>query len=172
MNYIRTECPNCGTNVVSLSIPLEYGSTYRCEWCKREFTIYENGKCKILSIEGKNQPMETATLIRNKPLEFTETTEWKKHDNIVTGVKGGKQSKITTAFSLMPHRALLEVGHVMAQGAERYEKDNWRKLTPDEIYDHLMEHLINWHLTGDKEELAHGMARAMMLWEVAEDAAE
>jgi len=88
---------------------------------------------------------------------------------IVVNEHGGKQSRIDTAFSLVPHRALLEVGKVMAEGAKRYEKDNWRKLTPEEIYDHAMEHMINWHLTGDMEELTHAMTRAMMLYEVALD---
>jgi hypothetical protein len=89
--------------------------------------------------------------------------------DIVTGVNGGKQSKINTSFSLVPHKALLAIGKVMAEGAKKYPKDNWRKLTPDEIYDHAMEHLINWKITGDMEELEHFVTRASMLYEVVVD---
>ena len=88
---------------------------------------------------------------------------------VVTNSKGAKQSKIDTAFSLVPHDSLLAVAKVMKTGSERYEKDNWRKLTTDEIYDHLMEHLVNWHMTGNMEDLEHGITRAMMLYSVAND---
>lgn len=85
----------------------------------------------------------------------------------VTNSKGAKQSKIETAFSLVPHDSLLAVAKVMKTGSERYEKDNWSKLTTDEIYDHLMEHLVNWHMTGNMEDLERGVTRAMMLYSVA-----
>ena len=88
---------------------------------------------------------------------------------LVTNSKGAKQSKIDTAFSLVPHDSLMAVAKVMKIGSERYEKDNWRKLSTDEIYDHLMEHLVNWHMTGNMEDLEHGMTRAMMLYSVAND---
>lgn len=86
---------------------------------------------------------------------------------IVVNKNGGKQSKIDTAFSLVPHDSMLAVAKVMKIGSERYEKDNWRKLSADEIYDHMMEHFVKWYMTGNMEDLEHGVTRGMMLYSVA-----
>ena len=101
-------------------------------------------------------------------LWMSKETVIEKNETIVTNSQGGKQSKIDTAFSLVPHDSLLAVARVMKQGSERYEKDNWRKLSADEIYDHLMEHLVKWHMTGNKEDLEHAITRAMMLYSVVD----
>ena len=136
--------------------------------CGAEFD--NNFKCKkwqpIEQAEGKIRKSDAidafAYSIRIYPARVGQDV------TIITNSQGGKQSKIDTAFSLVPHDALLAVARVMKEGSKRYEKDNWRKLSADEIYDHLMEHLVNWHMTGSKEDLEHAVARAMMLYSVAE----
>ena len=146
-----------------------------CDTCKYEKEVY----CEMLtdrrvcSYHNLWQPIESTEKSMREtadPSKIIRGSEQRKRlEQIVINSKGAKQSKIDTAFSLVPHDSLLAVAKVMKIGSERYEKDNWRKLSTDEIYDHLMEHLVNWHMTGNVEDLEHAITRGMMLYSVAND---
>ena len=139
-----------------------------CETCG----LYINQLCQTVKPCSFNGYIEWQPIMRETadPSKIVKGSEQRKRlEQIVINSKGAKQSKIDTAFSLVPHDSLLAVAKVMKIGSERYEKDNWRKLSTDEIYDHLMEHLVNWHMTGNMEDLEHGVTRAMMLYSVAND---
>ncbi len=87
---------------------------------------------------------------------------------IVVNEKGGKQSKVNYAFHLIDKEALLSLAEVLARGAERYERDNWRKISSEEHYNHMM---IHWmaYISGDKQDdhLGHFFTRAMMAYATA-----
>lgn len=80
-----------------------------------------------------------------------------------TNEKGGMQSAIPYAFHLLDANALLDIAKVFAEGAEKYARDNWRKITCEEHINHIMTHL--WAaLSGDKQDdhLEHAGARVIM----------
>lgn len=87
---------------------------------------------------------------------------------IVVNEKGGKQSKTAYAFHLCDYDALLALAEVLQEGAERYERDNWRKIPSDEHFNHMLIHAIAY-LKGDKQDdhLGHMFCRAMMFYATA-----
>lgn len=82
---------------------------------------------------------------------------------IVTNEQGGMQSHIPYAFHLLDANATMAVARVFGEGAERYERDNWRKISCEEHINHALTHLFA-ALGGDKqdEHLEHAGARLIM----------
>jgi hypothetical protein len=89
---------------------------------------------------------------------------------IITNENGGMQSKTEYAFHLCDPMALLKLAEVMQIGADRYERDNWKKIDAESHWNHLIIHLMAWK-TGDKQDdhLGHAMARMMMLFTMANE---
>ena len=85
------------------------------------------------------------------------------HSETVTNEKGGKQSRLDYRFDLIDARVMFELAKVMHEGAKKYEKDNWRKISVDDHLNHALSHV--WaHKAGDKqsEHLSHAFTRLMM----------
>jgi hypothetical protein len=82
---------------------------------------------------------------------------------VVTNDKGGKQSKAPYAFHLCDAKSLLRLAQVMAYGAERYERDNWRRIPCEEHINHAVGHFM-LALAGDTQDdhIGHALCRAMM----------
>jgi len=85
-----------------------------------------------------------------------------------------KNDKGKVRFSLIPPKALLEVGKVFTYGANKYEANNWRKIQREEYYrliDAALRHL-NAYMRREEIDsesnlphLAHSIANLMMLLE-------
>jgi hypothetical protein len=80
-----------------------------------------------------------------------------------TNSRGGKQSASPYRFDLMDPVAQFALAEVLAQGAEKYGVDNWRKIDARSHVNHLLQHVYAW-LAGDTtdDHLEHAYARAMM----------
>lgn len=89
---------------------------------------------------------------------------------IVTNAAGGQQSKSAYAFHMMDYGALFALAKVLQYGAERYARDNWRKIPAEEHYNHMIIHSLAW-LSGDRQDdhLGHMFCRAMMFYATAAD---
>jgi hypothetical protein len=86
-----------------------------------------------------------------------------KDEPITTNEQGGMQSRVLYGFHLCDPRAMLALAEVMQIGAEKYARDNWRKIPCEEHINHAMIHY--WaYLAGDTSDdhLEHALARAMM----------
>ena len=86
-------------------------------------------------------------------------------DKIITNKNGGRHSAIETAMTLLPGRAVMEIGRMMKIGADVYGRDdNWSKLTFAELMDHALEHWFKFQ-NGEgvpRDELASFLTRAAM----------
>jgi hypothetical protein len=89
---------------------------------------------------------------------------------IVTNEKGGKQSESQYAFHMIDPEAIMDLAGVLAYGAKRYARDNWRKIPAEEHMNHMMIHWYAW-LAGDKQDnhLGHFFCRAMMAYACARE---
>jgi hypothetical protein len=77
--------------------------------------------------------------------------------------EGGKQSDIPYAFHLIDSKALFRLAKVYAEGAKKYERDNWRKISVEEHLNHAISHIYAY-LAGDRQEnhLEHAQCRINM----------
>lgn len=84
---------------------------------------------------------------------------------IVINDKGGKQAEAQYAFNLIDRGALLSLAEVLAQGAKKYTRDNWRLIPAEEHFNHMMIHAMA-ALEGDTtdDHIGHMFCRAMMLY--------
>jgi hypothetical protein len=82
----------------------------------------------------------------------------------VTNAAGGKQSKVTTRFDLMPPAALIRIAEVLAKGSH-YGKDNWRLIPKGDHINHAMRHLA-MYLKGDASEDHLGNACCRMMFAI------
>ncbi len=82
---------------------------------------------------------------------------------IATNEKGGKQSKSPYGFHLMDARAMFKLAEVLAYGASKYERDNWRKITTGDHLNHALQHIFGY-MAGDTQDdhLGHAFCRLMM----------
>jgi len=82
---------------------------------------------------------------------------------IVTNEAGGKQSDPGTACHLLDGQAMLELARVLAYGAEKYDRDNWRLIDEESHINHALTHLFAY-LGGDTQDdhLEHALCRLMM----------
>lgn len=96
-------------------------------------------------------------------------------DELEVNSRGGKQSKLSTRFDLVPPGALHAVARTLHEGAEKYGERNWRKINAMSHLNHALEHLNNyrgaklnpdeWSVNID-EELAHAVTRLLMALEI------
>jgi hypothetical protein len=86
-----------------------------------------------------------------------------KDAEIETNANGGKQSRLPASFVLMDANAMFRLGRVLKQGSEKYERDNWRKISTEEHIDHALTHIFAY-IGGDTqdEHLDHAFCRLMM----------
>lgn len=70
---------------------------------------------------------------------------------IVTNAEGGKQSYTPYGFHLIPMEALFSLAKRYQFGAERYERDNWRKISQEQHLNHAMQHICAY-LAGDMQD--------------------
>ncbi len=82
----------------------------------------------------------------------------------VTNAAGGKQSKISTRFDLMPPDALIRIAEVLAKGSH-YGKDNWRLIPKGDHLNHAMNHLA-MYLKGDTSEDHLGNATCRLMFAI------
>jgi len=77
--------------------------------------------------------------------------------------EGGKQSNIPYRFDLIDAPALFNMASVYREGAEKYEPDNWRKISVEEHLNHALAHIYAY-LAGDYQEdhLGHAQCRMNM----------
>lgn len=78
---------------------------------------------------------------------------------------GVKYDQGKEMMSLLPPEALLELGKVMTYGAQKYEKENWRKgISYQRLMDAAQRHLLkfqsNKYLDTDDESKLHHLAHA------------
>lgn|SRR5665647_516189 len=85
---------------------------------------------------------------------------------IISNEHGGMQALNLYAFDLIPAAPLFALAQVMGEGAKKYVKNNWLKITPDDHFAHLQAHLWAWQ-AGDKQDdhMGHALARMFMLFE-------
>lgn len=85
-----------------------------------------------------------------------------KETPIETNAHGGSQSSIPYRLDLLDSRAILEVGKVLKEGADKYGANNWRKIPTEDHLNHLLMHTLAW-LAGDNQDdhLSHIVCRAM-----------
>lgn len=84
-----------------------------------------------------------------------------------TNESGGKQSAVPYRMDLMPPKATLEVSKVLAEGAKKYAKNNWKLIPVEDHLNHAIVHAYAY-LAGDAsdEHLAHFACRALMALEM------
>jgi hypothetical protein len=103
-------------------------------------------------------------------------SKWELKETAIQGVaeeetvsnnQGGKQSKLDYRFDLIDPKAIFALAQVLHEGAQKYEKDNWRKITTEEHLNHALSHIYA-HLAGDKQDnhLSHAFTRLMMAYAV------
>lgn len=82
---------------------------------------------------------------------------------IVTNEHGGKQSKLRYRFDLIDPVAIFKLAEVLHQGEQKYGRDNWRKISPEEHINHAITHLYAY-LAGDNQDdhIEHAFTRVMM----------
>lgn len=87
----------------------------------------------------------------------------------VTNEHGAKQSALPYRFDLVPPRAAFALAEVMAQGAKRYAKDNWRGIALDDHLNHALAHIFGY-MAGDRSDphLEHALTRLAMAVETAD----
>lgn len=86
---------------------------------------------------------------------------------VITNDKGGMQSASPYRIDLMPPKALFAVAEVLAIGARKYAKNNWKKIDIDDHLNHALAHAFAY-LAGDTtdDHMGHFACRAMMALEM------
>jgi hypothetical protein len=86
---------------------------------------------------------------------------------IVENEQGGRQSKIDSKLTLIPPKAVIEVGKVMLKGESSHGRDNWRLIPLEDHLDHGLLHIMEY-LAGntDEDHLAHAATRLLMALEL------
>ena len=74
--------------------------------------------------------------------------------------KGGKQSKTSGRFDLVPGEAIARIAQVTEYGAERYARNNWRLIAFESHINHALQHLAAL-LADDRQDdhLGHALTR-------------
>jgi len=90
-----------------------------------------------------------------------------REDETITNEAGGKQSRISTRFDLIPADVLYEVSVVLAKGAIKYGDNNWKSIPVKDHLAHAMEHinreshLIQTYTESTGEDYYHAICRLM-----------
>lgn len=85
--------------------------------------------------------------------------------------EGGKQSKLNLALHLLPARAILEVGRILKQGADKYDSPgddrNWKKIPIEDHLNHALMHIFAYLLNDKQDEhLSHAACRILFALEL------
>lgn len=83
----------------------------------------------------------------------------------VTAENGAKQSHSPYRVDLLPAQATLCVAKILADGAVKYGKNNWRGLPLSDHVNHALTHLFAY-LAGDRSDDHLGHAATRMLFAV------
>lgn len=105
-------------------------------------------KCGCRAVDHPLAEQPNVALILNGCKQFTPAMD-ETEDTIETTARGGKHSKIKTALTLIPPKALLRVGAVLKPAAEKYGIDNWRNIEQRSHLDHALEHIYAY-LAGEE----------------------
>lgn len=83
-------------------------------------------------------------------------------DEVVVNERGGGQSKTPVRMDLVPPDVLLAVAKVLADGADKYGENNWKKIDTSDHVNHALAHLVGY-LSGDTSEqhLLNAVCRTM-----------
>lgn len=86
----------------------------------------------------------------------------------IVNERGGGQSDIGIRLDLVDTKSLFSMAKVLAEGAEKYGENNWRKIDIVDHLNHLIMHAYAY-LDGDTSDdhLSHIMCRAMFAQGVA-----
>lgn len=88
----------------------------------------------------------------------------------VTNERGGKQSASPYAFHLTDPIAMFKLAEVLAQGAAKYERDNWRLIDTEDHVNHALQHIYAYMANDDQDShLEHAFCRLMMAVATQED---
>lgn len=82
---------------------------------------------------------------------------------IITNEKGAKQSDSPYRLDLVDPKALLAIGEVLKQGAEKYGEDNWKGIDLNDHLNHALVHIYA-HLAGDTSDDHIGHAATRMIF--------
>ncbi len=88
-------------------------------------------------------------------------------DPVVTNKKGGKQTGVGFRLDLLDSHAILRLGAVLKEGADKgYEKNNWMLISADEHINHALGHIMAYlggdHYEDEEEDhLGHAFCRLM-----------
>jgi len=89
---------------------------------------------------------------------------------IVSNDKGGQQSELPYRFDLIPPEVMFAIARVFAQGAKKYELNNWLKIARHDHLNHAEAHLQAYKAGDTQDEhLEHFVVRAIMGLAVKED---
>lgn len=124
----------------------------------------DNCKYEDLSVYAK--PCNHCSVITE-----AKSNEWRPKDEIpgvaenetVSNESGGKQSKLEYRFDLIDPKSLFAIAKVMHEGAQKYEPDNWRKISVNDHLNHAISHIYAY-LAGDKQDdhMEHAATRLLM----------
>ncbi len=84
-------------------------------------------------------------------------------DEIEINEKGGAQSKLDGRYDMVPGEAIQRIAGVFAEGAQRYARNNWRRIAYEDHVDHALQHLAKL-IADDRSEdhLGHAATRLLM----------
>jgi hypothetical protein len=82
---------------------------------------------------------------------------------IVTLPGGGKQSEVPARMDLIDGHAIIALGRVLKEGAEKYPENNWRKIPTISHLNKALIHIYSF-IAGDTQDnhLDHAFCRMMM----------
>lgn len=84
------------------------------------------------------------------------------HVETVENAAGGRQSKLTARFDLIPAEPLFDVAVVLGEGAAKYGVDNWKLIPTNDHLSHALAHIYAY-LAGDTSDahLSHAACRVL-----------
>lgn len=95
---------------------------------------------------------------------------------IETNKYGGRQSKLSVRFDLIPQWPLMAVSNVLYHGAVKYGENNWQGITTREHVNHALNHISEFLLTkegyvdaaklSEEDHIIHAICRLMFAYHV------
>jgi hypothetical protein len=84
----------------------------------------------------------------------------------IVNEQGGAQSALHGDPQLIPAEALLRLSQVCAEGALKYARNNWRRISFEDHLSHALEHVF-LYMNGDRSEDHMGHALTRLAFAVA-----
>lgn len=81
---------------------------------------------------------------------------------IDTNERGGKNSRIDVRYDLIPAQVFKALAEVFNEGSIKYEDDNWKQVPGMDHLNHMLNHIMEYRMTGNKEDLTHAGCRMIM----------